>query len=83
MSEQKKSRGGAAEWTTDEQKLWLESQKPAHTAARTHGDKKFSDFWNDTFEHWFARWPVESPTEAETSQGIDTAQKTKKVKAVS
>jgi hypothetical protein len=79
----KKPRGGAAEWTTPEQKLWLENQKPAHTVARTQGDKKFSEFWAEIFEAWFVLWPLEPPTEAEIGAGIDAAAKLKTLKTVS
>jgi hypothetical protein len=79
----KKQHGGAAEWTTDEQKLWLTSQKPAHTAAHTRGSKKFSKFWADVFEGWIAQWPNDPPTVEEAETGVDAAHKMKKVKKVS
>jgi hypothetical protein len=79
----KKQRGGAAEWTTDEQKLWLMSQKSAHTAARTHGGKKFSLFWANVFEGWIGQWPNEPPTVEETEKGVDAAHKMKNMKKVS
>jgi len=73
------------EWTTEEQKLWLEDRKPAYTSAQTNGSKKFSVFWVATFDEWFARWPIEEPTEQEKSagEGIDLALQMKKMKAVS
>jgi hypothetical protein len=77
----KKQRGGPADWTTESQKLWLVSQRPAHTAARTHA--KFSQFWASTFEGWFAQWPNDSPTTAELEQGLDAAYKMKAAKKVS
>jgi hypothetical protein len=76
-----KTQGRASEWTTEEQKKWLESHKPAHTAAC--GSKALSNFWTKTYESWLTLWPLEDPTEEEKSQGIDAEAKMAKFKKVS
>ena len=78
-----KPRGGPAEWTTEEQRLWLEGRLPAYTSAQTNGSKMFGVFWAATFDEWFKCWPNEEPTEEEKSKDIDEALKMKKMKAVS
>jgi hypothetical protein len=78
-----KPRGKPVEWTTEEQKAWLEDQKPAYTSAQMNGAKKFSLFWAATFEEWLRRWPNEPPTEQEKSEGVDEAEKMKRMKSVS
>jgi hypothetical protein len=77
----KKQRGGPADWTTPEQKLWLVSQRPAHTAARTQS--KFTQFWADVFEGWHSLWPNDPPTTEELELGLDAAHKMKAMKTVS
>jgi hypothetical protein len=77
----KKQRGGPADWTTNEQKLWLVAQRPALTAART--SNKFTQFWADTFEGWFNQWPNDPPTAEELTKGVDAAQQMKSMKIVS
>jgi hypothetical protein len=77
----KKQRGGPADWTTKEQKLWLVAQLPGLTAARTSG--KFTQFWADTFEGWFSQWPNDLPTAEELTEGIDAAEQMKSMKGVS
>src|SRR5262245_41698126 len=72
-----KPRGGPVEWTTEEQRLWLEERKPAYTSAQTNGSKNFKGFWATTFDSWFERWPIEELTEKEKSEGLDTEQKMK------
>jgi hypothetical protein len=82
---QKKSQnqGRASSWTTEEQKAWLESCKPAHTAARGKGSNALSEFWAQTYDGWLARWPLEDPTEDEKHKGIDAEAKMAKFKKVS
>jgi hypothetical protein len=78
-----KPRGGPVEWTTEEQRLWLEDRKPAYTFAQTNGSKNFRVFWATTFDSWLKRWPIEELTEKEKSEGLDKELKMKKMKEVS
>jgi hypothetical protein len=78
-----KPRGRVNEWTTEEQKKWLENRKPAHTAARTKGSNALTEFWKKTYEGWLTLWPLEDPTEEEKAEGVNAEKKMTGFKKVS
>jgi hypothetical protein len=80
MPQKKKTPGRATEWTTSEQKAWLEGRKPAYRAAQTDGGHRFRQFWVETFDGWFSRWPLEPLNEQDA---YDETAEMVKIRAVS
>ena len=75
--------GRASEWTTNEQKEWLERCKPAHLAAQSKGPDDLRLFWADTFEKWLVMWPLGEPTAEEKAKGVYDMSKMTQLKKVS
>ena len=46
------------------------------------GEKRFKTFWAETFEGWFARWPMEPLTEEEKLAGVNEEERMKAMKQV-
>jgi hypothetical protein len=59
---------------TPDQRKWLEERKPLHLAAQNGASDLFSEFWAETFEIWFSKWPLEPLTPWEIESGMNEAQ---------
>jgi hypothetical protein len=78
-----KPQGRETEWTTAEQKEWLEQRRPAHLAAQSRGGNLFSQLWAEIMEGWLVEWPLEPLTETEIVAGCTEAEKMARLKIVS
>jgi hypothetical protein len=65
---------GKKQWTTSDQRTWLEALIPAFLHAQR--DKKTKSFLDGAYNKWHKKWPATVPTEDEvkaTGGNIDRA----------
>lgn len=51
---------GNKQWTTPEQRGWLEALIPAFVRAQQ--EKTTAAFFEDTYNEWYKKWPTAAPT---------------------
>jgi hypothetical protein len=54
---------GKRQWTTPEQRTWLEALVPAFVQAQQ--EKATRSFFDDTYNRWYEKWPTAAPSDEE------------------